>query len=203
MAVIIILQQMPIYKIQQKKMRILKVKEINSCYLVNDLMWVPKDQNNRNYQEIQRWINDGGEVEKADLFAKEKLTKIAQIKSVRDQKNIEPITDCKAYIINNSGKKTAKNSYFLFYTNRHQTTPASDPDSIISRVLNFGAMPYFTEDTNGNKITIELTSKIVKVLRQRMTERNDNNYKRSSEIEAAIRDAKTVEEIEKISWSNS
>lgn len=184
-------------------MEILNVKEYEKSYLVNDFMWVPKDQNNSNYQEIQEWIDDGGEVEKEDLLAKEKLTKIAQIKSIRDQKNIEPITDCKAFIINNLGKKTAKNSYFLFYTNRHQTTPSSDPDSIISRVLNFGAMPYFTEDTNGNKITVELTSKIVKVLQQRMTERNDNNYKRSSEIEAAIRDAKTIEEIEKISWSDS
>ena len=127
-----------------------------------------------------------------------KSKKISQIKSLRDQKNIEPILDCKAFLINRSGKKSVKNSYFLFYTNRHQTNPSSDPDSIISRVMNLGSMPYFTKDTKGNKITVELTSEIVKILHQKITERNDKNFKRSNEAEAAIKNAKTVEEIEAI-----
>ncbi len=134
----------------------------------------------------------------SEVLEEAKSKKLSQIKSLRDQKNIEPISDCKAFIINKSGKKSVKSSHFLFYTNRHQTNPSSDPDSIISRVLNLGSMPYFTKDTKGNKITVELTSEIVKILHQKITERNDKNFKRSNETEAAIKNAKTVEEIEAI-----
>ena len=134
----------------------------------------------------------------SEILEEAKSKKLSQIKSLRDQKNIEPISDCKAFLINKSGKKSAKSSYFLFYTNRHQTNPSSDPDSIISRVLNLGSMPYFTKDTKGNKITVELTSEIVKILHQKITERNDENFKSSNETEAAIKNAKTVEEIEAI-----
>lgn len=124
--------------------------------------------------------------------------KISQIKLIRNQKNIEPITEYKAFLIDNNGNKTDQESYFIFYTNRHQTNPASDPDSIISRALILGAMPYFTKDLNGNKITIELTSDIAKSLQERISQRNDNNYKVSSILELEIRKSQTVKEIEAI-----
>jgi hypothetical protein len=127
-----------------------------------------------------------------------RLKKICEIKAICDQKNVEPIIDCKAFVIGKTGKRTKKSSYFLFYTNRHPSNPSSDPDSIISRVMNLGSMPYFTKDRKGNKITVELTSEIVKILHQKITERNDENFKRSNETEAAIKNAKTVEEIEAI-----
>lgn len=134
----------------------------------------------------------------SEILEEAKSKKISQIKSVRDQKNIEPIADCKAFIITKSGKKSVKSSYFLFYTNRHQTNPSSDPDSIISRVMNLGSMPYFTKDIKGNKITVELTPEIVKNLHQKLTARNDENFRHSNEVEAAIKNAKTFEEIEAI-----
>ncbi len=135
-----------------------------------------------------------------ELFDEAKKKKIAEIKAIRDQKNIEPIIGNKAFLINDSGKKTKKISDFLFYTNRHQTNPSSDPDSIISRVINIGAMPYFTKDRSGNKITAELTPEIAKSLHHLMTKRNDDNYSKSKAIETKINSAKTIEEIEAISW---
>lgn len=175
-----------------------KVKEIQNCYIVNDCISVPKNSENSDYQKIQQWIMNGGIVEQEDFLAKAKLKKISEIKSIRDQKNIEPITDFEAFLFDEDGNKTEQKSYFIFYTNRHQTNPASDPDSIISRALNLSAMPYFTKDINGNKITIELTSEIAALLRQRIGQRNNDNYKLSSAIEAEINNSTTIEEVEAI-----
>lgn len=138
-----------------------------------------------------------------ELFEEAKKKKIAEIKSIRDEKNIEPIIFGKASLINDSGKKTKKNSDFLFYTNRHQKNPSSDPDSIISRVLNIGAMPYFTKDENGNSVTVEITPEIAKSLLSKMTKRNDENFAKGKAIEKKINSAKTIEEIEAISWQEN
>lgn len=175
-----------------------KVKETEHCYIVNDCNAVPKNPDNSDYQKIQRWIADGGVVEEEDILAKTKLEKIAKIKSIRDQKNIEPITSQQAFLIDENGSTTSQESYFVFYTNRHQTNPASDPETIISRTIALGSMPYFTKDNEGKKITIELTSESAATLRQKISERNDNNYKLSSSLEAEINNAHSIEEVEAI-----
>lgn len=179
-------------------MKIEKVKEMESCYLVNDCNAVPKNPENSDYQKIQKWIEQGGVIEQEDFLTKAKLRKIAEIKSIRDQKNIEPITDFEAFLLDDDGNKTTQQSYFIFYTNRHQTNPASDPDSIISRALDLGSMPYFTKTLNGDKIAVELTSEIATLLRQRIAQRNNNNYKLSTTIEAEINNAATIEDVEAI-----
>ena len=135
-----------------------------------------------------------------EILDEAKKRKVEEIKAIRDQRNIEPIIGKKVFLINDSGKKIKKTSDFLFYTNRHQTNPSSDPDSILSRILNIGAMPYFTKDENGNPITIELTPEIAKSLFVMMTKRNDDNFANSKAIEKKINSAKTIEEIEAISW---
>ncbi len=179
-------------------MKIEKIKEMESCYIVNDCNAVPKNSENSDYQQIQKWVAEGGIVEKEDLLSKARLKKISEIKSIRDQKNIEPITDFEAFLLDEDGNKTEQKSYFIFYTNRHQTNPASDPDSIISRALDLGSMPYFSKDIDGNKITIDLTSEIAALIRQRIGQRNNDNYKLSSTIEAEINNSTTIEEVEAI-----
>lgn len=179
--------------------KIEKVKEMERCYIVNDCNAVPKNPDNSDYQKIQQWIADGGSVEQEDILAKTKLEKIAKIKLIRDQKNIEPITNQQGFLIDENGNTTSQESYFVFYTNRHQTNPASDPEVIISRAIALGAMPYFTKDNDGKPITIELTAEIAAILRQRISERNDSNYKLSSTLEAEISSAESVEEVEAIS----
>jgi hypothetical protein len=180
-------------------MKIEKVKDLEVSYLVNDFLYIPKSSENSDYQKIQRWIAEGGVVEEEDILAKTKLTKIAQIKSVRDQKNIEPIINQQGFLIDENGNTTSQESYFVFYTNRHQTNPASDPESIISRAITLGTMPYFTKDSDGKPITIELTAEIAATLRQRISERNDGNYKLSKALEAEISGAESIEEVEEIS----
>jgi hypothetical protein len=64
--------------------------------------------------------------------------------------------------------------------------------------LDSGAIPYFTKDPEGNQLTIQLTAELATSLRQRITERNNNNYKLSSMLEAEINSAQTQEEIEAI-----
>lgn len=150
------------------------------------------------------WFHDGKKFKRSlkpdnEALEEEKIKKVLQTKSARDQKNIEPITDCKAFILDEEGNKTAKESYFLFYTNRHPTNPASDPEAIISRVLDLGVMPYFTEDIDGNKIVVELTPEIARSLRQLIAQKNNQNYKISYAIEAVVKNAKTSEEVEAIS----
>jgi len=179
-------------------MQILSVKEFRETYLVNGEKTVPKNPDNSDYQKIQKWITDGGIVEEEDVLAKTKSEKITQIKLIRDQKNIEPITNQKAFLIDENGSTTSQESYFVFYTNRHQTNPASDPEAIISRTIALGSMPYFTKDNEGGKITIELTAEIAATLRQRISERNDNNYKLSSSLETEINKAQSIEEVEAI-----
>jgi hypothetical protein len=177
-------------------MQITKVEQQKNGYLVNEAIFVPQAEQNADYQAIQKWIVEGGIVEKEDQLPELKLQKISQIKLIRDQKNTEPLTDYKAFLIDEEGNKTAEESYFVFYTNRHQTNPASDPDSIISRVTELGSMPYFTKDLEGKKITVELTAEIAALLKQRIFERNDNNYKVSSVLEEEINNAQSIEELQ-------
>lgn len=138
-----------------------------------------------------------------DILEEAKSKKISQIKSVRDQKNTEPLINHQAFIIDANGNVTAEESDFLFYTNRHQSNPTSDPVSIISRVLELGAMPYFTKDNVGNKVVVELTPTIASALHQSIATRNDSNYRICFATEAAIRNAATVEEVEAITWNEN
>ena len=181
-------------------MQITKVQEEKNGYLVNDSMFVPQYEENSDFQAIQKWIAAGGIVGKENLLAQVKAAKLSEIKSLRDQKNIEPITDLEAFLLDDDGNKTSQKSYFLFYTNRHQTNPNSDPEAIISRVLALGAMPYFTKDTSGNKITIELTAEIAASLRRSIAQKNDDNYRIGNSIETIITEAKTPEEAAAITW---
>lgn len=183
-------------------MEIVNVKEFENSYQVNDAIFVPKAENNADYQAIKKWITDGGVAQKEDFLAKTKLEKISEIKAIRDQRNIEPITDYKAFLLDSDGNKSAQESSFIFHTNRHQTNPASDPDAIISRVLDLGAMPYFTKDANDNKITTELTPSIARLIRQKIADRNDTNYKLYTETEAKIKSAQTIEEVKAITMES-
>ena len=58
-------------------MQIQKVKEQEKIYLVNDSIAVPKNPDNSDYQRIQKWIAEGGIVEKEDQLPQLKLQKIS------------------------------------------------------------------------------------------------------------------------------
>lgn len=182
-----------------------KVVEIsgNKFPVAESLEWITCDDSVK-----AGWFYTNGNFKQSlksdlEILEEAKSKKISQIKSIRDQKNTEPLTNHQAFVIDDGGNVTAEESDFLFYTNRHQTNPTSDPVSIISRVLELGTMPYFTKDTAGNKIVVELTPAIAEALHQSIAERNDNNYRICFAIEAAIRNATTIEEIEAITWNEN
>ncbi len=179
-------------------MQITKVQQQKNGYLVNNAIFVPEAKENSDYQKINQWIVEGGIVEKADPLPELQKQKILKIKSIRDQKNMVPLTDYKAFLIDDEGNKTTQESHFVFYTNMHQSNPTSNPESIISRAIELGSMPYFTKDLEGKKITIELTAEIAALLKQRIFERNDSNYKISGSIEELINKAQSIEELEAI-----
>lgn len=184
-------------------MEISKLKKTKEGYLVNDATYVPYNQNNSDYQKIQKWISEGGIVEPEFTHAEIKAQKIAEIKSIRDSKNIEPIIDTEAEIISeDSGKALGSNSYFVFYTNRHPTNPAADPTALLTNaiVLNQN-VPYSSRDPQGNKITVLITPNLARSLAAHLALRNNNNYKLADAIVNAINAASTQEEVEAITWS--
>ena len=164
---------------------------------IDGLVWENTDYTKPDLEQLNSVI--------ALLLIKDaKDKKIAEIKAIRDAKNIEPISNYKGFIIDADGTVTTQESYFVFHTNRHPTNPASDPDAIISRTMELGSLPYFTKDANGDEIAIQLNAELAVSLRQKIVERNNNNYALSSSIEIEINNAQTTEEVDAITlaaWS--
>lgn len=185
-------------------MQIITVKDITSGYLINGSVFVPKDSSNREYQLVRQWIADGGSVDPEFSLEEIQIKKIAEIKALRDSKNIEPITNEKAFLIDKTtGQITKLESNFAFHTNRHPVNPASDPTSILAGVVVLNsAIPYSTKDLDGNKIVISLTPEIARALSAHLVRRNNANYKLSDTIEAEIKSALSIEEVEAITWEN-
>lgn len=186
-------------------MQILKVKKTQLGFLINDLLNTPNDPNNSDYQRVQEWIKNGGIVEpeftdqEIILIAKE--NKIQELKAIRDEKNIEPLTSCIAKILNENGT-LGNDTNFLFYANRHPSNPASDPNAILTACIMFGqTIPYSTRDLKDNKICIALTPTIAKIISVSLVKRNGDNYKQYDNLTILINQAKTKEEINNINWN--
>lgn len=131
-----------------------------------------------------------------------KNKKIAEIKSVRDAKNIEPITDIQAATLNEDGTSTGQSSYFIFYTSRHPTNPAADPNSILtSAVVLNSAVPYSTKSPSGGKTSVAITPTTARTISTNLMLRNNRNYKLSGVIEAVVKAASSIEEVEAITWN--
>lgn len=175
----------------------------SSGYLVNDSVFIPNDSRNAEFQKIQEWIADGNVVEAEFSLAEIKTKKITEIKAVRDAKNIEPITDTQAEIINeDSGESMGANSYFVFYTNRHPTNPAADPTALLTNAIVLNqTVPYSSRDLNGNKVTVAITPSIARSLAAHLASRNNNNYKLADAIVNAINNATTEDAVNAITWS--
>ena len=65
-------------------MNIEKIKQIQNGYLVNELIFVPNDPYNTDYQAVQEWIAEGGVVEPEFSLDELKIKKIAEVKSARE-----------------------------------------------------------------------------------------------------------------------
>ena len=182
-------------------MLINKAKFTKKGYIVNDSISIPNCSDNTDFKLIQKWIADGGIVEPEFSLAEIRTKKIAEIKNIRDAKNVESIVDTKAPLLDEDGLITDKNTYFTFYTKRHPTNPAADPNSVLtSAIVSDQHVPYSTKSPEGVKIVVALTPEIARVLVAHISLRNNNNYKLSDAIEAAVKAATTKEEVEAITW---
>lgn len=181
--------------------KIIKIEKSQNGFLVNGNLNVPNDPNNMYYCKVQQWIAEGGVVDPEFSLAEIKAKKIAEIKSIRDAKNVESIVDTKAPLLNENGELTGKDTYFTFCTKRHPTNPAADPNSVLTSAIISGQhIPYSTKSPEGVKVTVALTHEIARVLVAHISLRNNNNYKLSDAIEAAVKAATTKEEVEAITW---
>lgn len=185
-------------------MQIETVKNSGNGFLVNGISFVPNASSNRDFQEIQKWIEDGGVVGEEFSLTEIQSRKVEEIKAIRDAKNIEVISDTQAIVLNAAGEPTQETSYFIFYTGRHPTNPAADPATILTGAVSLNqTIPYSSKKPSGEKISVALTPEIARTLSAHIALRNNNNYKLSDAIEAAIEACTTKEEVEAISWDVS
>ncbi len=185
-------------------MQILKVVRTSGGFNVNNQFFIPEDEADGYYQDIKKWELAGGviEDEPAMPLSQVKAQKIAEIKAIRDEKNIEPITDTSAEILNEDGSGSGVSTFFVFHTSRHPNNPAADPASILTGALLLNqATPYSTRDISGAKVTIALTPAIARSIAAHLALRNSNNYKLADAIVIAINAAETQEAVEAITWS--
>jgi hypothetical protein len=134
------------------------------------------------------------------LLQKAKDEKIAEIKRINDEKNIEPST-AQAHIIKENGTLGDVVS-FKFKTTRHPSNPASDPNTILFNTIAFKKTTRYstTNQETGEQIAIQLTPQIAESIGSHLAVRNTNNFQNRDELLAKIKEAKTIEEVEAISW---
>lgn len=185
-------------------MEILRVVKTQGGFNVNNQFFIPEDENDGYYRAIREWEAAGGIIEDEPKPSLDRLKaeKIAEIKAIRDEKNIEPITDTSAEILNEDGSGSGVSTFFVFHTSRHPTNPAADPQAILSGVIIMNqTLPYSTKDISGAKVTIALTPAIARSIAAHLSLRNSNNYKLADAVIAAINAAKTQKAVEKITRS--
>ncbi len=185
-------------------MEIQKVIAFDNRYVINDSTVVFKaDSKNQIIFDIESWLKSGGAFSPQSTFADIKAKKIQEIKAVRDAKNIDPITDTQAEIIDDyTGRSIGVTSYFVFYTNRHPTNPAADPTALLTNAIVLNqTVPYSSRDLNGNKVTVAITPSIARSLAAHLALRNNNNYKLADAIVNAINNATTEDAVNAITWS--
>ena len=81
----------------------MKLKELKNGFLKNDL-YVPLDESNSDYQEIKKYIAEGGIYEKFDWLQDAKEAKLAQLKVNLDNESKKPFSLIGVKQIDKDGK---------------------------------------------------------------------------------------------------
>lgn len=182
-----------------------KVVEVsqNKFPVAKSMEWVECDENvQTGWYYIGQTFKKTLESE-AEILIRRKKEKAQEIQAVRDAKNIEPIKDTSAEIIDGeSNNLTGVNTFFIFYTNRHPTNPAADPTALLTNAIVLNqTVPYSSRDLNGNKVTVAITPAIARSLAAHLALRNNNNYKLADVIVNAINNAVSEDAVNAITWS--
>jgi hypothetical protein len=147
------------------------------------------------------WIDISNTEEgKSYLLKKAKEEKIAEIKRINDEKNIESTIN-QGYLMNENGSLGELVS-FEFKTTRHPSNPASDPNTILfSTLMSKINTRYSTKNAKtGEQIAIQLTPALAQNIVAHLSLRNTSNFQYRDQLLAKINEAKTIEEVEAIKW---
>jgi hypothetical protein len=133
---------------------------------------------------------------------KAKNEKIAEIKRINDEKNLEPSV-AQGYLMNENNSLGELVS-FEFKTTRHPSNPASDPNTILfSTLMSKINTRYSTKNAKtGEQIAIQLTPQLAQNIVSHLSLRNTTNFQYRDQLLAKIKEAKTIEEVEAISWES-
>jgi hypothetical protein len=154
-------------------------------------------------EQLNDWIDISNTEEgKNYLLQRAKDEKIAEIKRINDEKNIEP-TSNQGYLMNENGSLGELVS-FEFKTTRHPSNPASDPNTILfSTLMSKINTRYSTKNAKtGEQIAIQLTPQLAQNIVSHLSLRNTTNFQYRDQLLAKINQAKTIEEVEAISWES-
>ena len=129
-----------------------------------------------------------------------KNEKIAEIKRINDEKNIESTIN-QGYLMNENGSLGELVS-FEFKTTRHPSNPASDPNTILfSTLMSKINTRYSTKNAKtGEQIAIQLTPALAQNIVAHLSLRNTSNFQYRDQLLAKINEAKTIQEVEAIKW---
>lgn len=155
------------------------VKELKDSYLVNNLLMVPKDNGNSDYQRIQDWIVEGNipdpEFTPAELLQNAKQDKIKEIEQAKTNAIYTPI-------------KYNGNTFF--------TTEKANSNILGAIILD--QTSYNWLDASGNSIS--MTVDALKALAGLIATQRSLVYNREATKLKLIKNARTVAGVNKISW---
>ena len=170
-----------------KEQRNIETNELQG-YLINNLIYVPLDKNNRYYQEIQQWINQGNKIEPA--FTEEERLKYFKQKKLKEL-NLQRDNAVKNMIVEVEMNKTKipfnADEISQIRLNRAITALQNDDDTI-----NW-------IDANGN---IQVLTK--KQCLDGMVEagrKQTEIFVKCAQLKQQVRQAKTIEEVKAIKWN--
>lgn len=183
-------------------MNIQTVKELESSYLVNNLILVPKDPVNKDYKKVQTWINEGGIVEPE--FTEEELLKNAQ-----DKKKTE-INTLRDHLLNLDSPHTVGATYILELNGeqvRFQVNQSTKTDLIANIIdlqdeIDSGEVNPTSDWIAVDNQTYQLTISDFKELIKHLKYRAECLYKNARTAKDAILDMDNIEDIKDydINW---
>jgi hypothetical protein len=154
-------------------------------------MILQKDKNNNFFEAAllqQDCVEITGQELTNYLVQKAKNEKIAEIKRINDEKNIEPTVN-QGYLMNENGSLGELVSF------EFKTT------ILFSTLMSKINTRYSTKNAKtGEQIAIQLTPALAQNIVSHLSLRNTSNFQYRDQILAKINDAKTIQEVEAIKW---
>lgn len=160
----------------------MKLKELKNGFLKNN-SYVPLDESNSDYQEIKKYIAEGGEYEKFDWLADIKKNKLAELDTFHDSKEVKYLTI-----------KVGNLQTGIFVNQEYRYLIDEQRELLQIRKDAGEANPTWLYQ---NGITLPLDLKTLNQIRLYIGKLTDDNFRARSNNIKSINSFKTIEELEK------